>query len=57
VASGSDSGWGLGFGFGAAWDFAPQWSLVAEWERHDYHFAGDRKDYVDAASIGVRYRF
>ncbi|MBN9410245.1 MAG: porin family protein [Burkholderiales bacterium] len=56
ISSGKDSGWGVGYGVGASWDFAPQWSLVAEWERHDYHFVGS-KDGVDAASIGVRYRF
>ena len=57
VTDGKDSGFGIGYGVGASWDFTPQFSLVAEWERHDYHFAGSGKDGVDAASIGVRYRF
>lgn len=57
VAAGKDSGWGVGYGVGASWDFAPQWSVVAEWERHDYHFINQGKEGVDAASIGVRYRF
>ncbi len=57
IASGSDSGFGLGYGVGASWDFSPQWSLTLEWERHDYHFAGNGRDNIDAASVGVRYRF
>ena len=57
IASGSDSGFGLGYGLGASWDFAPQWSVTLEWERHDYHFAGNGRDNIDATSVGVRYRF
>lgn len=57
VAAGRESGWGVAYSLGASFDITQQWSLVAEWERHDVRFAGTGREEVDAASIGVRYRF
>jgi len=54
---GDEDGFGLSFGAGAQFDFAPQWALVAQWDRHHMKFAGRDRENVDAASIGVKYKF
>lgn len=57
ATSGKDSGWGGSYGVGASFDFARHWSAVVEWERHDFHFAGQGRDAVSTTSLGVKYRF
>jgi OOP family OmpA-OmpF porin len=57
VTPGRETGWGVAYSLGASFDITQQWSVVAEWERHDIRFAGTGREEIDAASIGVRYRF
>jgi opacity protein-like surface antigen len=55
--TGDDSGWGRSFGAGVEFNFTPQWGLVAGWDRQRMKFVGDRREDIDAASIGVRYHY
>lgn len=56
-ASGDASGWGLSYGVGVGYDFGNRWGLVLQWDRHDMKFAGHGRENVDAASVGLKYRF
>lgn len=57
VPTGKDSGWGASYGAGVGLDVTPTTSVVLEWARHDFHFAGNGKQEVDLTSLGVKYRF
>jgi OOP family OmpA-OmpF porin len=54
--TGSAHGLGLSLGGGINWDFAQRWTATAEWNRHDFKFVTGR-DTVDAATVGMRYRY
>jgi hypothetical protein len=57
VPSGKDSGWGASYGVGVGMDVTPATSVVLEWGRHDFHFAGTGKQDVSLTSLGLKYRF
>lgn len=57
VTTGKEEGWGLAYGLGVGYDFAPNWTAILEWQRHDFNFAGDSRREVDMANIGIKYRF
>ena len=54
---GDESGFGLSFGAGVQYDLTQQWGLVAQWDRHHMKFAGRDRENVDAASVGVKFKF
>ena len=54
---GDEDGFGWSYGFGASYDLTPQWSLLAQWDRHEMKFAGRGRQDVDAASLGVKFKF
>jgi len=54
--AGNETGWGPSFGFGAGLNITPQWTLVLDWDRHRFDFAGGR-DHVSATTAGVRFNF
>lgn len=57
VPTGKDSGWGASYGAGVGLDVTPAASVVLEWARHDFHFAGTGKQDVSLTSLGLKYRF
>ena len=57
VPTGKDSGWGASYGAGVGLDVTPNASVVLEWARHDFHFAGTGKQDVSLTSLGLKYRF
>jgi len=57
VPSGKDSGWGASYGAGVGLDVTQNTSVVLEWARHDFHFAGAGKQDVSLTSLGLKYRF
>jgi OOP family OmpA-OmpF porin len=57
VPTGKESGWGASYGAGVGLDVTPAVSVVLEWARHDFHFAGTGKQDVSLSSLGVKYRF
>ena len=56
ISSGKERGFGLSYGAGLNYDFASNWGVRAEWERHRFDFVGANKD-TDLFSVGVTYRF
>lgn len=56
ISTGDENGFGPSFGVGVSVDFTRNLTGMLEWERHRFEFAGGR-DWVDAATIGVKYRF
>lgn len=57
VDAGDANGWGGSYGIGAGYDFTPNLGVVVELERHQLRFAGVGRERVEAATIGVLYRF
>lgn len=57
AATGDEEGAGASYGVGLNVFFTPNWGAVVEWERHRFHFAGDRKDDVELTTVGLKYRF
>lgn len=57
MPTGKDSGWGASYGAGVGLDLTPATSVVLEWARHDFHFAGIGKQDVALTSLGLKYRF
>ena len=57
VAGGKDNGFGVSYGIGASYYFTPQVAATLEYESHDFKFAGDRKDRVQAVTVGMRYNY
>jgi OmpA-OmpF porin, OOP family len=57
VSTGKDSGTGVSVGAGVGYDFNPNTSVVLEYARHDFHFAGIGREPVEMTSVGVVYRF
>ena len=57
VVTGKDSGWNGAYGVGIGFDLTPSSSIVLEWERHDFDFAGIGRQPVKATSIGYVHRF
>lgn len=58
ITTGDDDGFGLSYGAGLSYDFQrSNWAALLEWERHRFKFAGDRREWVEAVSAGVKYRF
>lgn len=54
---GDEDGFGWSYGIGAQYDLTPQWSLLAQWDRHEMKFAGRGRQDIDAASLGVKFKF
>lgn len=57
VSSGKGRGTGLSVGAGVGYDFNRNSSVVLEYGRHDFHFAGVGRKAVDLTSIGYVHRF
>ncbi len=57
AAGGGDTGWGPSLGLGVNWNVSNNWTAVLEWERHRFQFGGGVRDYVQATSLGLKYRF
>ena len=57
INTGNASGWGGSYGIGAGYDFTPNLGVVVELERHQLRFAGTGRERIDAATVGVVYRF
>lgn len=57
IVGGSENGFGASFGAGFSFQTAPNWGVVVEWERHRFDFAGDNREWVDFASVGLKYQF
>ena len=54
---GDEDGFGLSFGAGVQYDITQQWAVVGQWDRHHMKFAGRDRENVDAASVGVKFKF
>lgn len=57
LATGTENGFGLSAGAGLSWDFNPRMSAVLEWDRYWVNFAGTGRDPVNAASLGLQWRY
>ncbi len=57
VVSGTENGFGWSYGVGAEYLFNPKWSAIVQYDEHQLKFAGDNRDKVGVAYIGVRYLF
>jgi OmpA-OmpF porin, OOP family len=57
VSSGKGRGTGLSVGAGVGYDFGRNSSVVLEYGRHDFHFAGAGRKAVDLTSVGYMHRF
>lgn len=57
LANGKDNGFGLSYGAGIGFDVTKTSSVVLEWERHEFNFAGLGRENVDATTIGYVHRF
>jgi OmpA-OmpF porin, OOP family len=57
VPTGKASGWGGSFGAGVGYDFGTHSTVVAEWNRTEYRFAGVGRKPVETTSIGYVWRF
>jgi OmpA-OmpF porin, OOP family len=57
VASGKSRGTGAAFGAGVGYDFGSNSSVVLEYGRHQFHFAGVGRKPVETTSIGYIHRF
>jgi hypothetical protein len=56
LLGGNDNGFGLSYGAGFGIDLTRSWAVVAEWDRHRFHFVNGKDD-VDLYSLGVRFKF
>ena len=54
---GDEDGFGLSYGAGVQYDLSQAWGIVAQWDRHHMKFVGRGRENVDAASVGVKYKF
>jgi OmpA-OmpF porin, OOP family len=57
VVPGKSRGTGASIGAGVGYDFNRNSSVVLEYARHQFHFAGVGRESVDMASVGYVYRF
>jgi hypothetical protein len=57
VPTGRERGWGGSYGVGAGYDITTNSTIVLEWERHNFEFAGIGRQPVKATSLGYVYRF
>ncbi|OGB29733.1 MAG: hypothetical protein A3F78_17820 [Burkholderiales bacterium RIFCSPLOWO2_12_FULL_61_40] len=57
IVSGTENGFGWSYGVGAEYLFNPKWSAVVQYDEHQLKFAGDNRDKVGVAYVGVRYLF
>jgi OmpA-OmpF porin, OOP family len=57
VPTGKASGWGGSYGAGVGYDFGTNSTVVGEWNRTEYRFAGIGRKPVETTSIGYVYRF
>lgn len=57
VVTGKDSGWNTSYGVGAGFELSRNSSIVLEWERHGFDFAGVGRQHVKATSLGYVHRF
>jgi len=57
VPTGKASGWGGSYGAGVGYDFGANSTVVAEWNRTEYRFAGVGRKPVQTTSLGYVYRF
>lgn len=57
IVSGTENSFGWSYGVGAEYLFNPKWSAIVQYDEHQLKFAGDNRDKVGAAYLGVRYLF
>jgi OmpA-OmpF porin, OOP family len=57
AGSPNEQGFGLAYGGGVSLDFTPRLSATFELESSDFRFAGNGRDPVRSASLGLRYRY
>ncbi|MBI5721175.1 MAG: outer membrane beta-barrel protein [Burkholderiales bacterium] len=57
VPTGKASGWGAAYGGGVGYDFGRNSSVVLEYTRQDFEFAGVGRKAANATSLGYVYRF
>jgi OOP family OmpA-OmpF porin len=57
VPTGKARGWGSSYGAGVGYDFGSNSTVVAEWNRTEYRFAGVGRKPVETTSIGYVWRF
>jgi OmpA-OmpF porin, OOP family len=57
VSSGKRRGLGASYGAGVGYDFGSNSTVVLEYARHQFHFAGVGREPVESTSIGYVHRF
>ena len=57
LTTGRDRGFGLSLGAGLSWDFTPNLAGVIEWDRYHFNFVGSGREAVNAASLGLQWKY
>lgn len=57
VVTGTETGFAPSIGAGLSFDLGQQWSVLLEWDRHDFRFPGGEREKVTSNSLGVKYLF
>ena len=57
ISSGRETSFGVSYGLGAEYVFSPQISGVVQYDEHRLKFVNAGRDRVNAATLGLRYRF
>jgi OOP family OmpA-OmpF porin len=57
LVTGTETGFGPSIGAGLSFDLGQQWSVLVEWNRHDFRFPGGEREEVASNSLGVKYLF
>lgn len=57
LATGTESGFAPSIGAGLSFDLTQQFSVLLEWDRHDFRFPGGEREEVASNSLGVKYMF
>jgi OOP family OmpA-OmpF porin len=57
VVTGTETGFAPSIGAGLSFDLGQQWSVLLEWDRHDFRFPGGEREEVTSNSLGVKYLF
>lgn len=57
IPGGTVKGWGVNYGVGMSYDVAPGVTVLTQWEEAQVKFAGDKRENVHGATVGVRFKF